>query len=634
VVAAVASTLRIDAGDERGLEARLLDVLRAQRALVVLDNCEHVLGGVVGLVRQLVLRAGDVAVLATSRQRLGVEGEHVVPVRPLDVSVDVEPATRLFLDRAVAAGVEHPFTATDRTDIVALCRRLDGLPLAIELAAARCVTRSPGELLAAVGDHLDRLADGRQAVDRHRSIEATVGWSYDLLDAGERRAFRHAAAFAGGWTVTALASVLDGTVDDADTALDALVDHSLVSADLSGPVTRYSMLEPVRQHAEARLDASGEADAARRRHASWAVAWAAAADHGLRTAEETMWAAAFDAELANLRAAVRWCRRNDIGAASRLVGSLYWYAYFWGPAEVTTWADDVVVAAGDTAGTGALATAALGAWRRGALARAQTLGERGVTPATEDPVVARFAWEAVRSAHLVAGEYESSLRARDEAMVLAVRAGDRVHEAHGHVAGALALGYLGRTADADAELARADELLAIDEHPSTRAFMEYVAGEIRVETAPAEALPLLERSRDRARRAGNRFIVGIAGVSALSCAARLGEPAVALAGYDELLDIFHRGGAWPQLWTTMRTLVETLVTLGRHDEAAVVHGALTASPTAPEARGADAARLARAVATMRAALGEEGFARRRAAGAALGDDAAVVYARRATTVSE
>ena len=162
----------------------------------------------------------------------------------------------------------------------------------------------------------------------------------------------------------------------------------------------------------------------------------------------------------------------------------------------------------------------------------------------------------------------------------------------------------------------------------------YVAGEIRVETSPAEALPSLERSRDRARRAGNRFITGIAGVSALSCAARLGEPATALSGFGELLDIFHRGGSWPQLWTTVRTLVETLVTLERYEEAAVIHGALAASPTAPPARGADAARLVDAVAALRHALGDERFARHEADGAALGDNAAVVYAQRATTPRE
>ena len=243
----------------------------------------------------------------------------------------------------------------------------------------------------------------------------------------------------------------------------------------------------------------------------------------------------------------------------------------------------------------------------------------GVSPAaTEDPTAARFAWEGLRSAHLLAGEYEASVQCRGEAMALARQAGDRVHEAHDLVAGALALGYLGRITEADAELARADALLAVDENPSTRAFLEYVAGEIRVETAPAEALPSPRaQSRPCSSQAGNRFITGIAGVSALSCRGPSRRGRTALAGFGELLDIFHRSGSWPQLWTTVRRLVETLVQLERYEEAAVILGVVEGGGTRPVVRGADLPRLERTRAALVTALGADRvtalLARRRSA---------------------
>jgi tetratricopeptide (TPR) repeat protein len=446
--------------------------------------------------------------------------------------------------------------------------------------------------------------------------------------------FRALAVFAGGFTIDAVSAVLDRSRNATDVALAGLVDQSLVAAAASAGATRFTMLEPLRQFALGRLVRAGEQGAMKAAHASWVVAWMERADREARGPDEVHWAAATDAELANLRAAHRWCLDHDHALATRLVAALFWYAYFHGPAELFAWADETVVRCTDAslAGLpGTHATAALGWWRRGDLARAQTTAERGIDLAgDDDPVSARFAWEALRSTVALAGDYERALECRERTLVLAVAAGDPVHEAHARTAGALALGYLGRLDEAVADIERATALLAVHPNPTELAFADYVAGEVRLEVSPAEALPLLERARDRALQAGNRFIASIAGASAASCAARAGEAGRALAGFGSVIDTFHRSAAWPQLWTTVRSLAEALVLLERYEQAAVLLGALEGAGARPEIRGADLPRLARTRAALVAALGPDRSSALIAEGAALDDERAVRRALDAT----
>jgi predicted ATPase/DNA-binding winged helix-turn-helix (wHTH) protein len=631
VAGALAATLQVEEGIGADLQQRIVDVLRPQQVLLVLDNCEHVATATRDLLRAVLSRAPNVSVLATSRQRLGVEGERVVPVRPLATGVE-SAAVDLFLDRAAAAGAPPLQEPSAVAAIGELCARLDGLPLAIEIAAARSVARSPDELLADVAGRLDELADHRRSVERHRSLEAAVGWSYDLLSTNEQRVLRAMSVFAGGWTAPAAAAVIGEPVRDVVDTLTALVDHSLVIARSAGDGTRYSMLEPVRQFAEHRV-APGERDELSTAHAAWAVSWLGRADVGLRTSEEPLWAAAIDAELANIRAALSWCLDHDPLSASDIVAALYWYAYWYGTAEVFDWADrtvEVVSSMTSPRVAAALATAAAGSCRRGDLDRARMLAERAIALAQgTDPGAARFAWEALRSAELLSGDYARALEHRDAALLLARASGDTVHEVHAHVAGALIRGYLGRREDAEAELATAAELLDAHAHPTERAFHDYVAGEIRIDTSPTEALPFLWRSVESARRIGNRFIAGIAGVSAVSCAARVGDPSAAIAGYAEVIEFLHRAGAWPQLWTTLRTLVETLTRSGRYEPAAILHGALTSSPTAPAILGTDEVRMAEVVAELRERLGDERLAALQTKGAGFSGEQAYAYALRA-----
>jgi predicted ATPase len=494
--------LQVEERVETTLIDRLVEFLSTKRLLLLLDNCEHLLDSVNELLEAILGRTTNLDVLATSRQRLGATGEQLLPVQPLPVPGDdpaASPAIALFADRAAAVRPDFALTDDNLVVVAALCRHLEGLPLALELAAARSVSWTPAEILAEVTDRAGSLADRRRRIDRHRSMSSVVAWSYDLLPPDEQAVCQRLAIFAGGWTADAASTVvarddLPGTAaDEADEgdegdriilALTALVEHSLIAAHNVVGRTRFSMLEPVRQYAEARLSSAGGADQARARHASWAVAFMETADAGLRGPDEAHWATAIDAELANLRAAHQWCLAHDADRAARLAGALFWYGYWYAPSEVFGWADQTVehfADAGQPPLTGAFATAALGAWRRGDLTRARTLALRGIeTAPPDDPTSARFAWEALRTIEGLQGNYKQALACHQQALALARQVGDRCHEAHEHIVGALALGYLGKIDQAQTELDAATRLLDASDYPSVRALCDYAAGEILV----------------------------------------------------------------------------------------------------------------------------------------------------------
>jgi predicted ATPase/DNA-binding SARP family transcriptional activator len=637
VAPAVASAFHVERDAEHTDAERVVQFLRSRRALLVFDNCEHVLDGARDLIAAILAHAPDVDVVATSRRRLGVEGERVVPVNSLAVADwddPDSPAAVLFVDRAQAVRPDFTLTDDNTAAVCALCRCLDGLPLALELAAARTVTRTPAEILAEVAERIDELVDPFRSKERHRSIEAVVGWSYDRLGPVEQHLFSTVSVFAGGFTAEAAASVAETGRDEVVAALTALVEHSLVAAHDSGATTRFSLLEPIRHYAEARLADNGERDHARARHAAWAAGWIQTADAGLRGAEEAHWAETVAAELANLRTAHRWSLDHDPDTAMRITGAMFWYACWYGASEAFEWAATTVARVRDETTpwlAAAYATAALGACRRGDMSEARALAGRGIAAAASEPTAARFAWEALSSAEMMTGNYERTLACQQHALDLARLAGDITQQAREHGARAVALGYLGQLDNADGELTTATTLAATARNPTVQAFCDYVGGEIRIDTDPAKALPLLERARDIGRLVGNRYLSAIAGVSAVSCAARIGNPAQAVGGYTELLDYFDRTGSRAQQWTTIRTLIETLTRLGRDEDAAILHGALSASLSALPLIGADAIRMHDAVTTLGARLGQDRFQQLSAHGAALDDDAAIAYARRCTT---
>lgn len=616
---------------------RLVEFLRTRTALLVVDNCEHVLDGARALASAILRRTPDVKLLATGRVRLGVDGEQVVPVAPLPVpdwDDPDAPAVALFIDRAAAVRPGFTLTGRDTATTSELCRRLSGIPLAIELAAARTMTRSPREILDDVIDHVERLADRHRSNPRHRSLAAVLEWSYGLLGPVEQRVFAHVAVFSGGFTADAACAVTEDL--SSETVLDALtelVEHSLLSTVDAGSVTRFTVLEPIREHAECHLADTGQLEDVRRRHATWFARWIDTADVGLRSRDEPAFARAIASELPNLRAAHRWSLADDITVAAQIVAALYWYAFWYGATEVCDWALDVIEcdpSPRPPALARAHATAALGAWRHGDPERARALAARGIELAGDDPE-ARFAWETLSSTAVVLGDYPDALACHATARDLAMRAGDITQAAREAGARALTLGYLERTDDARTELEEARTLAARAENPTIEAFCEYVAGELVIESEPHDALPRLSRARAAARMLGNRYLAAIAGISAVSCATRIGEPIEALADYAELLDYFERTGSVTQEWTVVRSLIETLTNLDQLHDAAMLLGALEASTTAAPLIGRDAKRIRQLRAVLRRRLGTPKFEEATARGAALGDEQALAAARQHTT---
>jgi hypothetical protein len=223
------------------------------------------------------------------------------------------------------------------------------------------------------------------------------------------------------------------------------------------------------------------------------------------------------------------------------------------------------------------------------------------------------------------GDLGRTVYAADRAIALSRKAGDAYLLPFVRAARALALGYAGESEQACLELESARTSLDHHTSPLWLAYYDYVAGEIRLETAPREAQPFLLRSLDTARRAGNHFMLATAGLSALSCAARLGDR-VDLGDFAAPIDHWQRVGSWSQQWIAVRTLIEMLTRLHRDEAAAVLHGALSSAEKAPPIVGADAGRMAEAEATLRARLGDENFSRLDADGRALSDEDAIAFA--------
>ncbi|WP_336206365.1 ATP-binding protein [Nonomuraea sp. LPB2021202275-12-8] len=292
VAQAVAAALGVVEGPQQPLKEALAERLGQGRSLLVLDNCEHLLDEAAGLADWILSICPGSRILATSRARLGLPGERIVHVEPLPLAGD---ATVLFIDRAAAA---DPGFAADRAVVREICARLDGMPLAIELAAARSAALGSDGLLRALEDRLRLLTGGRGAAERHRSLRAVVGWSHDLLDEEERALLRRLAVFAGGFDLDA-ATVVNHDAAAAATAdvLGRLVDNSLVIRLAQG---RWRLLETVRDYAAERLHDSGELPAVRERHLRWAAETAAA----LESLGDGAWQEDFDAVVDDLRAAL------------------------------------------------------------------------------------------------------------------------------------------------------------------------------------------------------------------------------------------------------------------------------------------------------------------------------------------
>ena len=442
-----------------GLSARasIIDGIGDRHLLLVLDNCEHLLDTVADFVSDVIRHCPRLRILATSREPLGVDGERVVRVPSLSVDSD---AAELFIDRARNA--DASFRAEPRALVEQICGRLDGIPLAIELAAARVRTLRLPELASRLDEHMDVLTAGRHGrVERHRTLRAALDWSWGLLDDDERTAFARLSVFAGGFDVAAANAVAGGTplADDVVDVMSALVDKSMVVADQADPAP-FRLLEPLRQYGAERLAACGDTADVARRHARYYAELGGRLADALLGPDEVEIAAHLAAARANLRAAFAFAvAAEDADLALGIVAPLFRYTSYYLWAEPWSWC----------------------------------LVALGLPGADVHPMRAMTLVHASRGAWQV-GDHTSSLALADEALVLADPGSTTWCEAQNVRANSLT--FLGRADEADAAATAAVQFGGHDaasralERVATMLIVRKVAGR----PEPDAVLQLLERA--------------------------------------------------------------------------------------------------------------------------------------------
>ena len=600
----VAESLAVEERAGTSLRRRITDTLAEEEGLLVLDNCEHVLDAASALVDEVLRRCAGIALLVTSRERLAVEGEHLAPVAPFSVSedaTDTDPAVDLFAQRAGAVAPHFMLDEHNLAAVVDICRRLDGLPLAIELAAARLQAMEIEEVASGLDQRFGLLTTGTRTAPRQRSLAAAISWSYDLLDPVMRRAFDSLGVFAGPFPVQGALRVAE--LRDVAT-LASLVERSLVQRTSDG---RFVLLESLKAFATERLAESGRLTGLRRRHAAWVLEEVERCFDRLAYDSPS----AFDdvdALLPEMRAAHRFMfESGDADGSLRLVLALGDYAFFRMRPEVLAWGEaaaELGRAIGHRATPTALALAGLAAWKRGDLDELARFCNESIAAREELQVpLGLVAANIVGVNALVRGQLDEAERwfaagldahdAYDNPIQRLVTATDRVLAA--------AYGKSKSTAALTAQL-----LADIPEHPTPHgAYAWHGAAEAVMADDPVEARRRAQRSLDEAEVTGAWFVTGIAGTLAASIDARQGDVRSAVTAYRWLLPWWRRAGEWSVLWTLLRSMAILLERMGRYRPSAVLLAAVLAPGAGHEVFGDDAVRLADLKARLEPELGDD-----------------------------
>jgi tetratricopeptide (TPR) repeat protein len=476
----------------------------------------------------------------------------------------------VFVDRARRVRPNFSPNPDELRVVGGIVRRLDGIPLAIELAAGRLSTLGLGDLGTRLDRSLDLLGDGRTATLRH-----TIAWSYDLLPDHEQRLFRHLGVFPDGFDLATAENIAgDLTLPtDATGALAHLVDASMIDTTLDG-VPRYRMLDTIRSYALDRLLAADELGAATERFLDWALHLAAWFERIIDTDDEPHADRAMRHEIANLRTAWRLFRNHRrLDDAVRMVVAFGDPCTWRDLTEVWDWAlelahDPDIDHHAEAAAV--LGIAAGNAWSQGDLTHADHLARRGLDGRRPGAWRCRSALALVALSH---GELDDAANHATEAAAVA----DRLDQSLG--VAALARAYGG---DLDAATRFNDRLAAVATSPTLRGFHRYVAGEIdslagRTDRAEQHYQQAIANSR----ASGATFVEAIASVGLVTARARAGRIAEALEGYQELVDYWARTGGWIQQWTTLRNLAQLLRTIGDQETAVYLETAADHAPDAP-----------------------------------------------------
>lgn len=655
VTSAVAQALGVREAGGRPVLEQLHDMLRHRQILLVLDNFEQVVDAA-PLVSSLLEVASQLKILVTSRMPLHLYGEHeyVVPPLTLPDLRNLPPlerltqyaAVRLFIERAQAVKLDFAVTNATAPAVAEICHRLDGLPLAIELAAARSKLFSPPVLLAHLSSRLTLLTGGpRDLPMRHQTLRAAIDWSYNLLSPSEQTLFRRLAIFVGGCTLEATRAVCNAAGDleiDVLDGLIALTDQSLLRQDeVADGEPRFSLLETIREYALERLGESEKIDDLRRQHTTYYLALAEIAEAGLTSAERSVWMPRLEAEYDNIRGALNWIKVSGEGeTALRLAGALGWFWYLGGHLrEGRRWLESALEQVNTCPPTDPLvhlrakALCALGkvAYVQGDYAQARAWLEEGSaiarTQANQHELADTLNYLGLTA--LSQGDYAAAQLYADESVALYRAIGNRW---------SIALGLIGHAyvalnqGDYPAARARTEESLKLrrDLRDTTGiAWALNLLGEVaRHQGDYDQALKLSSESLEIYRRIG--FTVGIA-LSLLN----LGEVARAQGNYPraavlfyESLALWNEFGARREIARCLEGLAGLATARGQSARAACLYGAaeaLRVAIGAPLPLG-DRPTYKRDVITIRTQLDEATFEAAWATGYAMTLEQAIGYA--------
>ena len=582
VPAAIASALGITPQGDVELIDTIAEAVAGRHLLLVVDNCEHVLGAAGDAVARMLARVGVVKILVTSREHLRVAGETLLPVSPLALDGGVaSDAVTLFVDRASAVrpgfGLHEPETALAVTEI---CASLDGLPLGIELAAARMTAMSAVEVRDRLADRFRLLRGSERGPARHETLRLAVSWSYELLSEDERELLRSAAVFSGGFDLAGIAAVVDST-DDVRLLewLESLVRKSLVIVSHASTRTRYGVYETIRQFAEEQLSAAGEVALLRDRHAEHfarqaAIRWQTWNGPGWRDAVDWV-----EVELGNLRSAFRWSVDHehvevatDVAAHAALMG--FSVELF----ETVAWAEELLDAAtaADVRRLPRLHVAAGFACFVGrapaAAASARRATELETQPRYEscDPGYATFvqALGEVYCGHL--DRYVELTRA-----VAALPGDSRAYAIAAYLDGLQSAGHVDNALELADDAVVAARALG---NPYWIAYTLWIVGLALSKSDAERALLAWDEGIAVVRQNRVHFFEGFIGRDAARLHTAAGEPETALSLFGAAIASFQQAGAVAQLIITLASVPALFERIHHLDAAATLHAAITREP--------------------------------------------------------
>ena len=640
----IARALDIQPNRLQTIESTIQGHLSSAGALLLLDNCEHLVEVVAPLVDRLRSSCPNLRILATSREPLGLAGEYVHVLAPLeapssDASVAEKhqaAAVRLFAARAASAAPGFMLT-DDNVDVVAdICRRLDGLPLGLELATARLRTMGLGTLAVRLNQRTEMLGQTRRGADqRQRTLHNLVEWSYNLLTASERLVFEQLAVFAGGFDLVAAEAVCSMDATDASVLshIASLVDKSMVV--LTDPTRpRYRVLEPLREFGLDRLGERGQVEATESRHLDWFLDLARAGSAGLDGPDEPQWSDNLDREFDNFRAAhATAVRQGDARRALALVASLCEFATRRVQYEITAWAETSVAlpdADGDPELPIAVGLCAYGRFVKGDMAAAVELARRALEIESDvDASQSGLPERVLGNALFYMERTDEALEWMSLMLTSAQRSGNKARVAHASYMRSVAATSIGDGIRGAILAGEARQAAAEAGSPTAQAQANYALGLTLESVDPSEALAHLERASALAALAGNRWVEAFSLTEVHWLQARRGDRLSALRGYAKVIDLWYRGGDWANQWLSLRRVLGILIDLGALQPATVLHGALGAvgASHAMPFEPTDAERLSQNIDHLRVRLEPAVFAEAVRLGASMTDSEIVSFVK-------